>query len=102
MIVTKADGSLPRRMIFIVHCGGTFTQLFMFTLTCDNVIRESQAVADAAYRAQWYCHLANSIKRKIGKDLILVIIRCKRPCCLTAGGFFPISLETFTTVRIIL
>ena len=89
-------------MIFIVHSGGTFTQIFMFTLTCDDVIRESQAVADAAFRARWSCKLSTPEGRRICKDLMFVIMRSRRPCCLTAGGFFPVSLETFTTVRVIL
>nr|AXM05142.1 odorant receptor [Campoletis chlorideae] len=93
-----ADGEFSRRMIFIVHFAGTFTQLFMFTLTCDDLIRESQAVAEAAYAARWYRCLSDPSRRTLGKDLIFVIMRARRPCCLTAGGFFPISLETFTTI----
>nr|AXM05121.1 odorant receptor [Campoletis chlorideae] len=95
-----AEGELSRRMIFIVHSAGTFTQLFMFTLTCDDLMRESAAVAEAAYRARWYHWLSNPSLRHLGKDLMFVMMRARRPCCLTAGDFFPISLETFTTVRI--
>ncbi|XP_043281916.1 odorant receptor 13a-like [Venturia canescens] len=93
-----ADGEFSRRMIFIVHSAGTFTQLFMFTLTCDDLIRESQAVAEAAYSARWYYCLSDPSRRTLGKDLMFVIMRARRPCCLTAGGFCPISLETFTTI----
>ncbi|XP_043289688.1 uncharacterized protein [Venturia canescens] len=93
-----ADGEFSRRMIFIVHSAGTFTQLFMFTLTCDDLIRESQAVADAAYSACWYYCLSDPSRRTLGKDLMFLIMRARRPCCLTAGGFCAISLETFTTI----
>nr|UEN71188.1 olfactory receptor 5 [Gregopimpla kuwanae] len=93
-----AEGTLMRRIIFMVHTAGTLTQTFMFTLTCDDLKRESGAIAESAYHAQWYCRLSSRERRTHCKDFIFVMMRARRPCCLTAGGFFPVSLETFTTI----
>lgn len=99
LYLSKADGSFSRRMIFIVHSGGSFTQLFMFTLTCDDLMRQSETIAEAAYRARWHSTISSPASRRLAKDLMFVTMRARRPCSLTAGGFFPISLETFSTVR---
>nr|UEN71253.1 olfactory receptor 70 [Gregopimpla kuwanae] len=92
-------GPFLRRVIFVVHCAGTFTQLFMFTLTCHNLWDGSSDVADAAYRSDWHLLENDSDSNSLRKDLILMIMRVKRPCCLTACGFFLISLETFMTIN---
>ncbi|XP_076650264.1 uncharacterized protein LOC143357629 [Halictus rubicundus] len=83
---------------FICHLGTTFTQLLMFTYTCDGLTHESLNVALAIFTAPWYSLLMNTYGRMLRKDVTLVILKSRVPCCITAKGFFPISLETFTKV----
>ncbi|KAK1137089.1 hypothetical protein K0M31_001616 [Melipona bicolor] len=75
--------------------------LFMFTYGCDGVIEHSEKVALGAYSALWTIMPMNKSGRMLRNDLLLVIERSRRVCCLTANGFFPISLETYTKVDII-
>ncbi|XP_076301379.1 odorant receptor 10-like [Lasioglossum baleicum] len=75
-----------------------FVQLLMFTYSCDGLIQESLKVAPAVYSSPW-AYLPMTIYGKmLRKDVVLVIMRSRVPCCLTAKGFFPISLETYTKV----
>nr|AXM05154.1 odorant receptor [Campoletis chlorideae] len=93
-------GPLTRRIIFLAHSSGTFTQLFMFTLTCHELRDGSIEVADAIYKSRWHLLPGNNVfTRKLRKNLILILMRTRRPCCLTAFGFFPITLETFMTIN---
>nr|UEN71199.1 olfactory receptor 16 [Gregopimpla kuwanae] len=94
------SGPFLRRIIFITHCSGTFTQLFMFTLTCHKLWDASVEVNDAAFYSGW--HLLNSDNFpavSLKRDILLMMMRAQRPCCLTAFGFFPVSLETFMKIN---
>ncbi|XP_078043866.1 uncharacterized protein LOC144473657 [Augochlora pura] len=88
-----------RRYTFMSFLCTEFIQLLMFTYTCDGVIQESLNVAPAIFNAPWYSMLMNKYGRMLRRDLKLVILRSRNPCCITAKGFFPISLETYTKVR---
>ncbi|KAI4498423.1 hypothetical protein M0802_006602 [Mischocyttarus mexicanus] len=95
--VFLSQGTLIRRMIFIAHTNGCFFQLFVITLTVNEILIASQAVSDGAYAANWpSLPLENLLKIKT--SLIMIMIRARKPCCITAGGFFPVSLETFMAV----
>ncbi|KAG7190905.1 hypothetical protein KM043_006965 [Ampulex compressa] len=96
--ILLADISITRRLIFIFHITGSMCQLMMFTYSCDGLIEQSGNVATAAYSCPWTSLPATQAGDEIRKDLIMVILRARRPCCLTACGFFPVSLQTYTTV----
>lgn len=40
----------------------------------------------------------DKVGRSLRSDVKMIMTRSLKPCRLTAGGFFPISLETFTSV----
>nr|XP_031844741.1 odorant receptor 13a-like [Nomia melanderi] len=87
-----------RRFIFLFHLINCLAQLLMFTYSCDQLIHESVKIATAVYRAPWTCLPMTKYGRELRKDAVFVIMRSKIPCCLTAKGFFPVSLETYTKV----
>ncbi|CAL7937530.1 unnamed protein product [Xylocopa violacea] len=87
-----------RRLIFTFHLSAALSQLLMFTYSCDCIIRESMSVALAVYSGPWPLLPATTSGRMMRKDLTLVIMRSGSPCCLTARGFFVVSLETYTGV----
>nr|XP_033340147.1 odorant receptor Or2-like [Megalopta genalis] len=76
----------------------SFVQLLMFTYSCDGLIQQSLNVATAVYSAPWTYLPMNKYGKMLRKDVVLVIQRSRVPCCLTAKGFFPVSLETYTKV----
>ncbi|XP_047360262.1 odorant receptor Or2-like isoform X1 [Vespa velutina] len=92
-----SQGTLIRRMIFVAHTNGCFFQLFAITLTANEVLIASQAVSEGAYAANWP-FLPSEIFTSISGSLIMIMIRAQKPCCITAGGFFPVSLETCMAV----
>ncbi|XP_043259311.1 odorant receptor 13a-like [Colletes gigas] len=97
-LVLLADASLGRRLIFTFHITGCMCQLLMFTYSCDCLIQESSQIAAAVYAAPWTQLPMNKDGSALRKDLILVMMRSRVPCCLNASGFFVVSLETYTTV----
>ncbi|CAK9809324.1 Odorant receptor 13a [Anthophora quadrimaculata] len=92
------DGSFSKQLIFTFHLSACLCQLLMFTYSCDCIIRESMSTAEAVYSAPWTILSMNTSGKMIRKDLILIIMRSSVPCCLTAKGFFIVSLETYTKV----
>ena len=61
-------------------------------------MEQSDNVAVGAYSALWTIMPMDKFGKMLRNDLIMVIERSRRVCCLTANGFFPVSLETYTTV----
>ncbi|PBC27160.1 Putative odorant receptor 67c [Apis cerana cerana] len=89
------DTSLMSRLIFTFHLISCMCQLLMFTYSCDCLIRDSTNIANATYNSLWSFMPMDKYGKMLRKDLILVIMRSKSPCYLTALGFFPVSLETY-------
>ncbi|XP_076382059.1 uncharacterized protein LOC117228400 [Megalopta genalis] len=92
------EASFYRRMVFTFHLIGCISQLLMFTYSCDCVLRESMEIAESVYDTQWTILPLNTGGKMLRTDLQLVMLRSRMPCCLTAGGFFMVSLETYTKV----
>lgn len=96
--ILQADAPTARRVIFVFHIMGCSSQLFMFTYSCDCLMQDSTNVATAMYAAPWTRLPMNQGGKMMRRDLLLVVMRSRLPCCITACGFFAISLETYTRV----
>ncbi|XP_054008379.1 odorant receptor 13a-like [Hylaeus anthracinus] len=97
-VTLDADAHPTRRLIFVFHMFASIAQLFMFTYSCDCIMQDSTNVAMAIYSAPWPRFLMNEDGRTLRRDLKLMMLRSKVPCCLTGYGFFTVSLETYTRV----
>ncbi|XP_060825172.1 odorant receptor 13a-like [Bombus pascuorum] len=97
-LVFTEDAPLTRRLIFLFHITGCMCQLLMFTYSCDCLIRDSTNVANAAYKSLWSFLPMDKYGKILRRDLMLIIMRSNIPCCLTASGFFVVSLETYTGI----
>ncbi|XP_068978354.1 uncharacterized protein [Bombus flavifrons] len=97
-LVLTEDTPLMRRLIFLFHITGCMCQLLMFTYSCDCLIRDSTNVANAAYKSLWSFLPMDKYGKILRRDLMLIIMRSNIPCCLTASGFFVVSLETYTRI----
>ncbi|XP_017766950.1 PREDICTED: odorant receptor Or2-like [Eufriesea mexicana] len=93
-----ADTPPSKKVSLVLNLGGTFFQFLMFTYSCDNLIRQSVDVGNAVFSGPWANLPMDKVGTVVRKNLIIVIMRSHRVCSLTAGGFFPISLETYTAV----
>lgn len=100
-IDTQADLTLSYRISFISYLFAGMCQLWMFTYSCDCVTQESAKIASAVYTSPWINLPMDKFGKMLRQDLQIVVMRSRRACCLTACGFFPISLETYTKVTII-
>ncbi|XP_033361963.1 odorant receptor 30a-like [Bombus vosnesenskii] len=96
--VLMANSPPTRRLIFVFHIVGSSSQLLLFTYSCDTLIRESTNIGTAVYSGPWTHLTMDKIGKLLRKDLTMIILRSSKPCCLTASGFFPVSLETCTKV----
>nr|WBF90949.1 odorant receptor SameORX [Schistocerca americana] len=70
-------------------------QLFVYCWFGDEFITESEKVALAAYSA---VTSLQGIPLSQKRSLLLMMVRAQRPLRVTAGGFFPLSRESFVSV----
>ncbi|XP_076629916.1 odorant receptor 30a-like [Colletes latitarsis] len=96
--VLMANAPITRRFIFVFHIIGCTAQLLMFTYSCDCLIQDSKNVSSAMYASPWLRLPMDEDGKAIRKDLVLMMLRSKIPCCLTARKFCVVSLETYTGV----
>ncbi|XP_049835074.1 odorant receptor Or2-like [Schistocerca gregaria] len=93
-VATNKNG-LQETGKFGCHLTVMLAELFEYCWFGDDLITESENVALAAYDAVTsLLECPVSIKR----SLLLVMQRAQRPLCITAGGFFPLSRESFVSV----
>ncbi|XP_011348709.1 odorant receptor 49b [Ooceraea biroi] len=90
-------GTLIRRTIYMSHANACVCQLFVVTFTSNDLIEESRAIGHAAYNANWQV-LSHKHDKRIRNAIQMIMVRSIRACSISAGGFFPVSLETFMTV----
>ncbi|XP_076678497.1 odorant receptor 10-like isoform X2 [Andrena cerasifolii] len=96
--LTQSGARIIRRMIYICFFMASLTQLLMFTYSCDHIIEESTNVGTAAYTGPWTHLPMNKYSKMLRNNMLVIMLRSKVPCCVTACGFFPVRLETYTTV----
>ncbi|XP_011336460.2 uncharacterized protein LOC105278800 isoform X4 [Ooceraea biroi] len=79
---------LYQTLIFLIL---TILELYMFSLSGNKLIIESDAVGESAYRSDW-------IGGTFGRSLQIVMIRSRIPSRITVGKFCDVSLRSFTQV----
>ncbi|XP_033316689.1 odorant receptor 30a-like [Bombus bifarius] len=77
---------------------GSFAHIIFFTYICHGLVEESTNVSIASYSGWWVCLPMSKTGKKIRKDMKMMMMKAMRPCQLTAGGFFPVNLETSTAL----
>nr|QXE93268.1 odorant receptor 42 [Eucryptorrhynchus brandti] len=68
-------------------------EVSIYCIYGQGVLTESSDINQATYLSNWY---VSNIHAK--KDLIMLRERAKRPIILTAGGLFPLTLETLVKI----
>ncbi|XP_017766932.1 PREDICTED: odorant receptor 30a-like [Eufriesea mexicana] len=96
--IILADVSTSTRLIFIFHMVGSFMHLIFFTYICNGLIEESTNISIATYSGWWTILPMTEAGRMLRKDVRTIIMKSMRPCYMSAGGFFPVSLQTSTAL----
>ncbi|XP_029052577.2 odorant receptor 4-like [Osmia bicornis bicornis] len=94
----NANTSPSLRVIFLFHGVGSLGQLLMITYTCHFMMEESTNIITTMYSGSWSTLPMNDVGRSFRSAMKFIMIRSLKPCCLTAAGFFPLTLETFTSL----
>ncbi|XP_017766939.1 PREDICTED: odorant receptor Or2-like [Eufriesea mexicana] len=96
--ILLADVSILTRFISVCHIAGNFSYIIFFTHVCHGLIEESSNIGMATYSGWWSVLPMTEPGRKLRKDIRIMIMKSLRPCYLSAGGFFPVSLQTSSTL----
>nr|XP_034179327.1 uncharacterized protein LOC117603886 isoform X2 [Osmia lignaria] len=98
MFIIQADTSRSMLLTFVFHGIGSLIHLCFLTYTCHFMIEESTNIITTVYTGLWCTLPMNKVGRSLRSDIKFIMQRSLKPCYLTAGGFFPVSLETFTSL----
>nr|QAB43898.1 olfactory receptor OR19 [Oedaleus asiaticus] len=93
-IATSANG-VQQVGKFGCYLTTMLTELFVYCWFGDDLITESEKVALAAYEA---LSSLQGCPLPITRSLLLLMQRAQRPLYITAGGFFPLSRESYVAV----
>ncbi|XP_046143136.1 odorant receptor 13a-like [Osmia bicornis bicornis] len=96
--ILVANTSASMRIIFLFHAIGSLGQLFMLTYTSNFMMEESTNVITSMYLGSWSTLPMNKVGRSFRSAMKFIMIRSLKPCYLTAAGFFPLTLGTFTSL----
>ncbi|XP_046740619.1 odorant receptor 83a-like [Diprion similis] len=92
------ESIVAKRGESILHMISAAAQILIFTWTCDEIIDHSMGIEDCAFRSKWYTTPDTEEGRSIRTGLIIIMMRSRRACFLTAGKLRAISLQTFTSI----
>nr|XP_033341685.1 odorant receptor 13a-like [Megalopta genalis] len=96
----QGDISVERRVCFILYVGGIILQLLLITHSCGILITESTNIGSVVYATLWPVLSTNRSGRMLRRHIHMIILRSQKPCQLTAGGFFPVSLQTLVSTAV--
>ncbi|XP_076241045.1 odorant receptor 10-like [Calliopsis andreniformis] len=88
----------PKRVGLMLNITGSLCQAFLFTYSCDGLNRHNAHVGESVLSGPWSNLSMDKVGRRLRKNVIMIIMRSNHSCSLTAGGFFPVSLETYTGI----
>ncbi|XP_025989866.2 odorant receptor 22c-like [Solenopsis invicta] len=85
-ITTKIYFSIIMLTILLINT-------FLYCGAGELLTEQCNAVYRAICNLEWY-----KLESRNAKNLILLIIRARHPCCITAGKIIPLTVATFSTV----
>nr|WCC57339.1 odorant receptor 4 [Papilio dardanus] len=88
--------SIPKFLASLLYLGYSVFELFIFCRWCDEIKIQSENISNAVYCSDWESGIA--LVRGVRPRIMLVIARAQKSVALSAGGFFDLSLVTFTTL----
>ncbi|KAK0182189.1 hypothetical protein PV327_000351 [Microctonus hyperodae] len=93
-VVTVMKLNQPSEAIkFLAFTLGEIFHLFFTSYQGQQLIEQSELVFTSVYMSEWYTSPTN-----MQSLLILIMVRSKNPCKLTAGTVYTISMDTFSVV----
>ncbi|XP_017766924.1 PREDICTED: odorant receptor 30a-like [Eufriesea mexicana] len=96
--IVLADVPISTRLIFVFHMIGSLVHILFFTYSCHGLIEESENISMATYSGWWMVLPMTETGKMLRRDIKMMMMKSMRPCYLSAGGFFPVSLETCTAL----
>nr|AQN78485.1 olfactory receptor 83 [Meteorus pulchricornis] len=84
----------PSEMIrFGTYTVGQVVHLFFLSWPSQKLIDESERIFQSTYQGEWY-----ALPPKLRSCYVLIMMRGGKPCALTAGRYYTMSLQSFSQV----
>lgn len=94
------DTTAPQRNILslnlLLSCS---LQLYLFCFSSHEVYLASENVARAVYSMKWIRINDPRVHKHFSLSIQIIAHRARRPCILSVGKFYPLTLETFASVK---
>ncbi|XP_076175223.1 odorant receptor 10-like [Ptiloglossa arizonensis] len=92
------DAPPVRYVSLMINLSGTLCQVFVFTYSCDGLIRWNAHIGTTIFSGPWSNLPMTKVGKALRRNVVMIIMRSNKYCGLTAGGFFPVCLETYTGI----
>ncbi|EFN85518.1 Putative odorant receptor 22c [Harpegnathos saltator] len=93
MFANSVNGASTNVVTFLLYTSCVISTIFAYCYIGECLIKESVRLRDTFYNTDWY-----NTSPSCGKILSICMIRPEKPLVLTAGKFYPLSLNTFTSI----
>ncbi|XP_043274840.1 odorant receptor 4-like [Venturia canescens] len=78
---------------FISFASAQVFRLYLFSVPGQKILDHSSSICNSAYSVDWH-----NLKPRVQKLFILIMIRSQRPCVISAGSVYTITMENFSSI----
>ncbi|XP_076676192.1 odorant receptor 43a isoform X2 [Andrena cerasifolii] len=90
VILEWADNRPLSTITYFVLMTSIFINVFIISFIGDRLKHESEKVGETSYFVPWY-----DLPEDMARNIRMIMLRTRRPTCLTAGKLFGLSLQGF-------
>ncbi|XP_058796134.1 odorant receptor 4-like [Phymastichus coffea] len=96
--ILLVKSTYQRSFLAVIFLLSSFIQLYFYSYSSEAVFEASQDVSQAISITKWFKITHPKVRKEFKQLMMIVAIRARRPCILTVGKFYPLSVSTFTSV----
>ncbi|KAG7213182.1 hypothetical protein KM043_002496 [Ampulex compressa] len=93
LVTYAAHNDILGFLTFVVYTMTVTYNLFIYCYMGECIIEKSEDIADVAYATEW-----NTLPRYLAEPLVLLMIRSRKPCRITAGRFAVMTLSYYKSI----
>lgn len=93
--------SFHRMFLSFEYLIASFVQLYLYCYSSHKILTASGNMSESVYFSKWYRIADSRIHKKFGQLIQILVFRARKPCHMTLGKLFPLTLDTFTSVNLV-
>ncbi|XP_058796133.1 odorant receptor 49b-like [Phymastichus coffea] len=96
--ILLAKSTLTRTVLSVEFLLSSVLQLYFYCYSSHMIFEASESVSQAIYSMKWFKITDPKLHKEFRQLLLIISMRARRPCVLTVGKFYPLTLAAFSSV----